>query len=89
MTSKEQHWFNVPMTAVISVRVRECNADFAVSQAEGELGSLFDLLDDLRRVGNPKSKVKKTQEELVAEIIQTWDKMDLVYGTIEEMRDAS
>ena len=81
----KQYDFNIPLKAVINVRAHEANANLAFSQAEGEVEYLFDVLDDLRRVGNPIYKIKKTKEELIEDLILTWEKMDLEFQSIEEV----
>ena len=78
--------FDIPLKATIYVRTHETNADYAVSQAEGELEALFDLLDNLNYVDKPIHKITQTKEEIVDEIKATWDKMTLEYQSIEEVR---
>jgi hypothetical protein len=82
-----KHAFYIPMKAIINVEMREANIDLAVSQAEGEIQAVFDLLDDLRRVDDPKYKIPMTKEEIIDLLQVGWASMS--YASIEEAIDES
>lgn len=82
-----KHTFYVPMKVIINVEMREANIDLAVSQSEGEIQAIFDLLDDLRRVDDPKYKITMTKDEIIDLLQVGWASMS--YTSIEEAIDES
>lgn len=82
-----KHTFYVPMKVIINVEMREANIDLAVSQSEGEIQAIFDLLDDLRRVDDPKYKITMTKDEIIDLLQVGWANMS--YTSIEEAIDES
>ncbi len=82
-----KHTFYVPMKVIINVEMREANIDLAVSQSEGEIQAIFDLLDDLRRVDDPKYKITMTKDEIIDLLQVGWANMS--YASIEEAIDES
>ena len=87
----KSYWFDVPLSATITVRQKEKNIEYAVSQAQGELEGLFSLLNDLRRVDKPICKIKRSKDEIVQakneivqDIIDAWEWMDCELDSIRE-----
>lgn len=72
--------FSIELKAVIAVPVREANAEFAVSQAMGKLEFLFEMLQELVYLDNPKLSHLATwnKDEVVAKLSGHWEDMDLI-----------
>jgi hypothetical protein len=72
--------YSIPLNALIAVPVREANADFAVSQAMGKLEFLFEMLQELVYLDNPKLSHLATwdRDEVIAKISGHWEDMDLI-----------
>lgn len=79
-TASQTSSFSIELKAVIAVPVREINADFAVSQAMGKLEFLFEMMQELVYLDNPKLSHLATwnKDEVIAKISGHWEDMDLI-----------
>lgn len=69
--------FQIPINILISVPVREKNAEFAVAQAQGRIEFLVEMLDGLKYGVDGMAR-----DEIIAKIEGFWEDMTVL--SIEE-----
>ena len=69
--------FDVPINILISVPVREKNAEFAVAQAQGRIEFLFEMLDGLKYGVDGMAR-----DEIIKKIEGFWEDMTVI--SVEE-----
>lgn len=69
--------FHIPLDVVISVPVRETNADYAVAQAIGKMEFLAEMLGELCAIENNQPSTWD-REEVIAKIVGHYEDLWLI-----------
>jgi hypothetical protein len=78
--ASQTNLYSIPLNAAITVPVHEANADLAVRKAMDKLAFLFEMLQELVYLDNPKLSHLATwdRDEVIAKISGHWEDMDLM-----------